>query len=240
MQSRITLSQLAHYIFKMNNQEPRQTLFDFLERWLRAEDKIFLFEGKSGWAYPEIFYLASGPEINNVDEKEIPKFYDLSLDRCSILDWLHTCSGWKTFAKMKKIIIQKCDEGIFDCREFYDFSKDDLQNEHWLLLQQISIHIPLAFRYCWHAFEQVPKPIIREIQINAPEMSTRGQKPHYKTTNDDSCKYLEILLETNLVQLRKEGVNDAAQMIHMIWNPEHKIGTLARHISPMFPNDHIK
>ena len=68
-------------------------------------DKIFLFEGKSGWAYPEIFYLASGPEINNVDEKEIPKFYDLSLDRCSVLDWLHTCSGWKTFAKMKKIII---------------------------------------------------------------------------------------------------------------------------------------
>ena len=235
MQKRMTLSEISHHIYKMNGTKPREVTFDFLEKWLRAEGPIFLFERTPGWGHPEIFHLAPGPSISGTDEHQFPIFLDMALDRSAILRWLHSHSPQDKLLQMEKVIGEEADQGVFDCSEHYHFSANDLHREHWELLQRISISLPLAFRYCWYTWKQVPSYIKTSILESAPQSSSRGQKPNYKTTKKDTCQYLDVLLETNLIQLRPDGKNDAVELIRWLWNPDHKPSALYKHIERMFP-----
>lgn len=224
MYERVTVSEITHFIYKMNGIAPQDVGFDFLMRWLRAEEEIFLFEHKPGWYRPEIFQLATGPVLKPPDARGGPEFLELPMDRLSILHWFEPGSADSIFKEIGYIL---SDQRLTQKRGNIELLKkitiNDLQNDHWDILNRLMVTTSLAMRYCWHAWGEVPAQVINKLKEMAPRPTGRGQKPNIKMTKNDYCNFLDILIQIGVHKPRKEGVNDAALMIHEIWQADHKV-----------------
>jgi len=218
---RVTISEITHFIYKMNGTAPQEVGFDFLMRWLRAEEEIFLFEHKPGWYRPEIFQFATGPVLKPPDARGGPEFLELPMDRLSVVRWFEPGLTDSIFTEIASFMLSQ--NSVEDIELLKKLTINDLQKEHWDILNRLMVTTALTMRYCWHAWGEVPAPFINKIKAMAPKPTGRGQKPNIKMTKNDYCHFLDILVQIGAHEPRKEGINDAALMIHELWQADHKV-----------------
>lgn len=244
MRLRYLVTEFSQIIHKELDVDPYDIAFDFLQRWLRADPKIFLYENRleskepksyPRHALPDIFYLIGGPPYGAEPNYGNPEYMDLQLSRAQFYLILEANGSTdNALNKIRKILDpQVKDPGIYSDIAV-SLNKEDIEPIQWDILHRVSASMALVLRYCHESWGYIPEVIRIDFKAQYEGPKKRGRRKGKMAGAIEDIDHLLWLINSDLHPLQNGGAHVAAIQIKEVWDIERTINSIYQNILPKY------